>query len=244
MDNKSSPQYFNLFPDIEYSARMNKAGVVDYVNVKDFFHMMQLKDTFYRDLSLFDPYYIKNGERPDRLADMVYGNPRYYWVILQTNDIVDYENQWPLSQTDLDAFILKKYGSYEAASQPHHYETLRVTDIAGNILLPGRGSPEPERAGLALNGIKVPENFEFEYAPNPNNPSVTRTLRGSTGNSPACYMVSNRQYEYDINEDKCQINIMRPKYIADFMRDYKMYSRMIRRTGEMKGILSPEDFYY
>ena len=233
-----TPKYFSRFPDIDYAIKMNKAGVVDYITIKDYFHLMSVKDNFYSDITIFDPYYVKAGERPDQLSKRIYGSEQYYWVILQVNDIVDYYNDWPLSQQELDQYILKKYGSREVANQPHHYETLEVIDNTGTVLLPGRGTPGPDRGGRAKSGLTVPADFTFEYRPNPKDPVVV-TLQGHTGVRPACVEITNRQYEYDLNEDKCQIDILNPSYISDFIREYKSYAKGI---GGMKSNLQVFDY--
>ena len=33
----ATPNYFSRFPDIKYGVKMNKAGVIDYIHIKDYF---------------------------------------------------------------------------------------------------------------------------------------------------------------------------------------------------------------
>ena len=37
----STPTYFSNFPDIDYALKMNKAGIVDYITIKDYFHLLR-----------------------------------------------------------------------------------------------------------------------------------------------------------------------------------------------------------
>ena len=37
---------------------------------------------------------IVGDERPDQTAEAVYGDPRFDWVILTTNNITNYRDQW------------------------------------------------------------------------------------------------------------------------------------------------------
>ncbi len=170
---------------------------------------------------------MKNGERPEQISYDFYGDEQYYWVILQINDIVDYYSEWPLSQYELDEFVVKKYGSISAANETRHYETLEISDLEGNLILPGRGTPVMERGGRGNNGLKVPGNFEISYPDRPDS-EVYITRQGYTGVNAACYPVSHYQYEYDLNEDKSQINILQSKYLSDFIREYKLYTKKIQ----------------
>ena len=136
-----------------------------------------------------------------------------YWVILQVNEIIDVHNQWPLSSYELDDYILRKYGSYEKAGEAHHYETIETYDDEGNLILPGRAGPGPDRGGLAQSGLRVHPNYIFTYPTYPGSPTRV-TLQGYEGPAPACTEITNRQYEYDLNEDKSQIWILQQNYLA------------------------------
>ena len=57
---------------------------------------------------------IVGDERPDQTAEAVYGDPRFDWVILTTNNITNYSDQRPLNDDDFQIYILEKYCS-EAA---------------------------------------------------------------------------------------------------------------------------------
>ena len=216
----ASPTYFSQFPNIEYTVFMNKAGVKENINIKDYFHLLRMRDNIYKEDTLYTPYYINNGERPDQISYNEYGDEQYYWILLQINDIVDYYAEWPLSMTELDEYITKKYGV--EADAVHHYETIEVKDRDGNLLLKGRGAPTQERGGLARNGLIVSPDFEFTYPTYPGSPSY-KTVKGPDGPSPSCTPISNRQYEYDVNEDKSQIYILNKRYIKDYIRDIKKY---------------------
>lgn len=69
---------------------------------------------------LFIWYDVVNGETPEMIADRVYEDASLYWVILLFNDIFDIDNQWPLSDYDLDNYINRKY---EDPYGTHHYES-------------------------------------------------------------------------------------------------------------------------
>ena len=218
----ASPDYFSRFPNIDYGVKINKAGLVDTIKIKDYFHLLTVRDDITPTTTIYEPYFVKNGERPDQVSYDYYGDEQYYWVILQINEIIDVHNEWPLSQYELDEYIVKKYGSVAASEETRHYETIEVKDKDGNVILPGRGSGV-DRGGRGQNGLVVPGNYEFTYRDG--NSYITR--RGFTGQFAACTPISYRQYEYDLNEDKSQILVLQKKYIGNYMNEVKQYSASI-----------------
>lgn len=229
----ATPKYFNQFPNIEYPYRLNKAGIADTIQIKDYFHFLTVRDGIFKNDTLYTPYYINNGERPDQISWKLYSDEQYYWIILQINNIVDYYNEWPLSYTELEEFIVKKYGSIPASDEIHHYETVEIKDEEGNLLVPGRGTPTPERGGLAQNGLVVSEDYTFTHRTTPTS-NVFVTKSGVD----ARIGITNRQYEYDVNENKSQITTLQKRFIGDYVREYKKYTNNIK---SMKGVLDVGD---
>ena len=157
----------------------------------------------FREDTLYSPYRVKNGQRPDQISYEMYGDEQFYWVILQINDITDYYNEWPLAEDELTAFVYKKYGGAAGAQQVHHYETVPVYNANDppDLLLPG--------------GLEVPENYVFTY------PAVSGTTVYQTSTP---VPVTNYQYERRLNDRKSQIFILDKKYIWDYERDVRTYA--------------------
>lgn len=104
-------------------------------------------------------YVIADGERPDVVAENVYGSPSYTWIILLVNNILSLYD-WPLSTEEFTNYIISKYGSVAAAESgtPFYYtvEGDRV-DAATYLLLPSarRGTVyTPYEQELADNEAK------------------------------------------------------------------------------------------
>lgn len=218
----TTPRYFSQFPNINYGVSMNRSGVIDFIQIKDFFNHLILRDFEFSRRTILSPYMIKNGERPDQISYEQYGDEQYYWLILHINEVVDFYNEWPMSQYNLDRYITDKYGTI-GGEDVHHYETLEVKDTKGNVLLPGRGGPGPDRGGLGKSGLVVSEDYTFTYPSEPGS-NFYITKSGSVGTNAACTPITNRQYEYDLNEDKSQIWLLDGKYISDIEREISKYS--------------------
>jgi len=197
----SFPKYFQQFPNLQYTIRANHAGVEDRIAIKDYFHLMKIREDIFAEDIFYTSYVIKNGQRPDQISYEVYGDEQYYWVILQVNGIVNYYDEWPLSQLELDEYILKKYGSDSKSGQVHHYETVETFDSEDNLVLPG--------------GLVVSSDFVYTY---PTTPGATTSLTSFPVEK------TNRQYEIDLNESKAEIVILNPRYIYDWEREVKKYA--------------------
>ena len=201
------PQYFSYLPNIEYTVSINRAGNESNITIKDYFHLLKVRDDIFKDDTIYELYNVRNGQRPEQISYELYGDTRYYWILLQINGIVDYYNQWPLNNSDLDKFILKKYGSYEKSGATRHYETVETKNSRGDVILE--------------EGIKVSENFVFEFPDNPGQ-FVYKTSRPVP--------ISYRQFEYRLNETKSQINVLNPDFVIRYEEECRDYYRKMRKT--------------
>lgn len=198
----TTPNYFSYHNNLKYATSIDKSGRTNVINIKDYFHLSRLKDSIYKEETLYNEYYVKNGERPEQISYDLYGTEAYYWIILQVNDIVDYYNEWPLSQVELNDFILKKYGGYEGAGETHHWETVETKDDNGKLVLPGK--------------MYVNRGFTYEYRPNPLTPIYRVSFPAE---------VSNTIYEQRTNEEKSQIQVVDPTFISDIVRDVRNFAK-------------------
>jgi hypothetical protein len=78
-------------------------------------------------ITVYDYYDIVEGETPEIVAETIYGNAQYHWIVMLVNDRYDYLADWPLTQANLDQYVIDKYG--DAANSVHHYE-----DANGNYV--------------------------------------------------------------------------------------------------------------
>ena len=199
----STPKYFRNFPNIQYAVSANKAGIPTYINIKDYFKLLKVRDDIFREETLYTPYTIHNGQRPDQISKAVYGDEQFYWVILQVNEITNYYTEWPLSELERTEFVYEKYGGATGAGEIHHWQTMDTYDQSTppNLVLPGQ--------------LEVPSTFTFSYSAEPGS-----NVRLST----TPYSVSNFEYERDLNEKKSQINLLDKKYIYDYQREVRKYA--------------------
>lgn len=94
-----------------------KLGTVSYNGdiVNNIITSIRFKDVVEKNNFIFYPYTVEEYERPDLIAEHYYGDSRYTWIVYLSNKIIDPYFEWPLNTNEFQSFILKKYGSVEAA---------------------------------------------------------------------------------------------------------------------------------
>ena len=105
---------------------------------------------------------IKDGDRPDTLADQFYGDAELHWVILYANGASMQQPwyDWPMTQYDLTKFVAKKYGSGNLNATNHYSaDGFQVdSDAAGATIVTNFGHEQ------TLNDAKRPIRIiESEY---------------------------------------------------------------------------------
>jgi hypothetical protein len=98
-------KFFENFPVVSYGG----------VSLRNLMLKTDIIKSVLDTVQVFHPFVIRDGERADTVAYDYYGNSELYWLVYMANDIVDPYYDWPLTQAEFKDFIVKKYGSAEAA---------------------------------------------------------------------------------------------------------------------------------
>lgn len=115
-------QYFSSFPYIDYNGR----------SVKDITIRLDFLTRIKSNVSLFEHKLLKDGERPEDVALIEYGNPALYWIVLYMNDVVDPYYDWLLDEQRLYEYVVTKYGA-DKINSVHHYETLATNELGAGV---------------------------------------------------------------------------------------------------------------
>ena len=184
--------YFRQVPDFEYVNRTQDAqSISDYQSVKNLFKRGRLREDIFGNLSFFTKYKVVGDERPDNVAFKIYDDETLDWVVLLSNNILNVQTEWPLTQDGFDTYLLDKYGSYQNINATHHYETVEVKNANGITIIP--------------EGLRVPSNFYTSYFGD--TLSSKLTVRNITRE------ITNYQYEQKIEDDKRNIFVLKPTYL-------------------------------
>ena len=195
-------QYFRKLPNLNYPSLLKtRESNTDFVQTKNLFRRVKVREDLFANFMQFDKYKIIGDERPDNVAQKVYDNDDLDWVILLSNNIVDLNNEWPLTQFQLNEFLNEKYSPQELVSI-HHYETLELRDNKNQLILPA--------------GIVVDEDFNLEYLSGGQVKSTNSLVDGRPVKSVTFY-----DYENDLNDKKRNINVLKPELLGVFIRDFE-----------------------
>ena len=187
-----SNPYFRNIPNFEYVNRTKDGQFIsNYTQVKNFFKKGKMREDIFQDLTIFEKYNIKGDDRPDNVAEEIYGDPTLDWVVLTSNNIVNIYNEWPLSQQVFEDYILDKYGTYEKLDETHHYESNEIKDSTGLIIFP--------------KGVQVSAAQSVSFYEPTRDEQVTV--------NPVSKAVTNYQYEEEINNKKRRIFLLKPSYL-------------------------------
>ena len=186
--------YFRELPNLNYqSTSSDRSSSEDYVVVKNIFRRAKLRDDLKFVFTSLVDYYIRDGVRPDQVADSIYGDPELDWVVLTSANIINVRDEWPLNTHELYNYALNKYGN--DLNQVRHYETKEVKDSSGRLILP--------KGKVVDSGFTIPD---------PSSP--TATLNPVSG-------VTNFEYETKLNEAKRSIYVITPQYLQLFLNDMR-----------------------
>lgn len=135
--------FFKEFPVVPYPFYLGDKR--QYAIARNILRRVAFSDRINSEAA-FTFYEIKDGERPEHIANRLYGNANYHWLILLANDIVDPYYGWYMSQSVLEQYIQKKYSGV----------VLYFSDLSGNFLYDTDFS-----AGCTLeqNGIQRPVKY-------------------------------------------------------------------------------------
>ena len=187
-----SNSYFSLLPNFQY-INPNRVGgrKKQYVEVKNLFLRMKIRDSVFFNATKFRKYNIEDGQRPDNVSQVLYGDPNFDWVVLLTANIINVRDEWPLSSRLLYDVMYDKY--QENLNATRQYETKEIRDSNGRLLMPG--------------GQVVDQSFRINDPENPGqlvNPTVA---------------VSNWLVEVRKNNKKRTINVLRKQYLTSFVNE-------------------------
>ena len=207
-------KHFYYYPTVEY-------GTETLVNI-----MLRgkIRDAVLEKTALYYQYNIKDGQRPDIVADKYYGSPKLTWAIFYANNMFHPVYDWPMDYRVFSKYLESKYGvSYPrgSLSAVHHYELYNKN--TGQVFIVDKdmylryGSPTKAAAPVDV------DKTAYEITDSSTNETYLmsaethRTYYSDTsiiGRSVSVY-----QYEVELNEKRRDIFVLDKVYISQLTNE-------------------------
>ena len=191
-------EYFSNYPKIAYDITGTNNTNPDFTVAVNLMVRNKIRDAVESDITIFYPYIVSEGMRPDVLAYQYYGDTQYTWSILLVNNIIDPYWEWPLSYKDFRGYIITKYGSVEKSQTTVHQY---LKQARARVESSGTSDPIPVY------------NLEVDY----------QTY--SSTNIEERSIVYKYEYEQDLNEARREIHMIDLNYIASVQDEIRMLFR-------------------
>ena len=204
--------YFRNVPNFEYVNRLPEShSSSEYIEVKNLFKRGKIRNDIFKDVTYFTKYSIQGDDRPDNVAFSLYQDSGLDWVVLLANNIINIQDEWPLTQESFENYLLNKYGNEQSIHGIHHYESKEIKNSIGSIIL--------------KEGLEVPKLFTMKFL---DVNLGTYTEVGGAGDL-ITSEVTNYDYEVDLQDKKRQIYILKQNYLNIVLTD--MDRMMPYKTG-------------
>ena len=204
--------YFRNIPNFEYVNRLpDSHSSSEYIEVKNLFKRGKIRNDIFKDVTYFTKYSIQGDDRPDNVAFSLYQDSGLDWVVLLANNIINIQDEWPLTQESFENYLLNKYGNEQSIHGIHHYESKEVKNSIGSVIL--------------KEGLHVPQYFTLKFL---DANLGTYTEVGGAGDL-ITSEVTNYDYEVDLQDKKRQIYVLKQGYLNLIITD--MERIMPYKTG-------------
>ena len=128
--------YFRTLPNILYQSPLpEKISTSEYIAVKNIFRRIKLNSNISDSTTLFNKYIIEDFQRPETIAEELYGSSTLDYVVILTAGINNIIEDWPLADHQVYNYALEKYGTTAKMNEVHHYETHELRDENNKLLI-------------------------------------------------------------------------------------------------------------
>ena len=139
------------------------------------------------------------------VAFEIYDDSTLDWVVLLSNNIVNIQSEWPLTQVSFDTYLREKYGVglnteeeiYGKIYDTHHYETIEIKNSQGVVIIPG--------------GLEVPQDYSVSY--------YDFFIESQINLSNVTTPVTNYEYEEKLEDAKRNIYVLKQRYLNIVLDD-------------------------
>ena len=205
--------YFRELPDIAYqSPLLHKNSSRDFLLIKNIFRRTKLYDFLESNVTLLNTFTIGDGDRPDTIAEELYGDATLDYIVVLVAGITNITNEWPLQDYQVYDYALEKYGSETEMNANHHYETFEIRDEKNRLILPPDLIVDDE---FVIDGTssKYPSSTRYTLISQAGNTQLDDKDQFTVKVDNIARAVTNLEYEYTENEKKREIDVLNRAYL-------------------------------
>ena len=211
--------YFRELPNIGYQSPLsNKNSSRDFIVIKNLFRRTKLFDYLKDSVSILNKYVIGIGDRPDTVAEELYGDPSLDYVVLLVAGITNITHEWPLYDYQVYNYALEKYGSETEMNANHHYETFEIRDDQNRLILPPDLIVDEK---FVIDGTSSKYNTTYTLISQAGNTKLDDKDQFSVEVDNIARAVTNLEFEYTENEKKREIDVLNRGYLQTFINDLR-----------------------
>ena len=116
--------YFSELPNIAYQSPLNhKNSSSDFIVIKNIFRKAKMFDFVRSGAIDINKYVIGDGDRPDTVAEFLYGDSSLDYIVVLVAGIVNVNHEWPLQDYQVYDYALQKYGSEAKLNETKFHKT-------------------------------------------------------------------------------------------------------------------------
>ena len=229
--------YFSKFPRIAITLN-NKPYIV-----QDFLRRVSLSEEFTRNSAVLEDYFVRDGETPELVSNIIYGNPLYHWVILLINEIVDVRNEWPILDSKVTDLVYQKYDFEVSVPDETEYnvddivesdsggEFIVIKTETGKVFLRSQvGKTYITTSTILTNVTENTGNLTVDSVIDPEeathhfyDPTIGYIV--DENYSPSTVAVTNYEYEVSENDKKRTVKVLNPDYLSLVVRQFETLIR-------------------
>lgn len=216
-------KYFKFFQKVPYYQQTDAKSFDIVTNIITRF---SLEENFKNNTSVYNKYTIKDGETPEQLAKRFYGEQERHWMILMMNNVVDPFYDWPLEHKSFVNYVTNKYSS-------NNYADTANTNISGLNWSRQNTHSYYKVIETTFNETTKTQIFEIDSETYANTEIGSITIPPLQDGSQITKVVSRKvksyyDYEYELNEDKREIKILKPEFATT------LYEELLRLTNQRR----------
>lgn len=239
--------YFKEFPQFLYDFKYGDSETRTSI-VTDVTRNVRIRKEILENVTLYDEYDIVDGETPEIIAEKIYGNPEYHWIIMIANGRYDYLTDFPKTDVECERACKIFFNKELSGTWSYSNNVVTVTSPMHGILVSptttvnisgATSTTNAPNGTFTVNAVPNENTFRFNVTNAPTG-VAGGTLKIKTfgkenyihhyenekgyvvnSNVPGAVPITNSVFAKQQNEAKRRIKIISPDLISIILKQYK-----------------------